>query len=579
MRCVPGFLIAAIMWGQPAFQNLAPNGDGSAVYFSSSLRMKGTDQYPSQPKVFVWDANTGVRLYEQAPPTIVPGPPPTWRSDTAYNRIAPSISSDGRTVAITGMTDCNVGTPCGFTVERYEAEIRVNGGDPMVRKGQPSVSPNGRFVALGSSVLQTLPPQVLSLLDLSTGQTQNFMNLIGFPRRHGVADDGTVIIDGQSNLFVQLRQWSGTIVPLNVLFTSAPQINAFGTRVFYQIDLDSSIPTLTPRVRLMTLHVITGEALELTTVGAASGFPMPFGISDDGSLAAFIQSGQAWNVRGDGTGLMQVTHVPDTIVEIALSGSGSHLFAITGNSRMLRVDLRTMAVEEIIPATPIAAGLTGRPFVVSPGALFQVITATPPIPEIQSFSLFGRDLPILSASTSAIELQIPFDMPEGIGWPDAVLKQQSNGPFESAMLWSGPATVFSFAPQWYFVDGHVAALHQDFSGPITIQSPAHQGEIVHAFGSGFGPVAPQPALGQPASANPLSQVTVPFMCGLQGNDPKVIPADLLFGGLAPGWIGLYQFDIRLPARPAGADTYLLCGKAANFTFPNIASGLLPMASN
>ena len=63
------FLFFAVtLQAQPAFQNLAPNFDGAALYFSAALRLKGTDQYP-HPKIFVWEAGTGVRLYAQQPPT------------------------------------------------------------------------------------------------------------------------------------------------------------------------------------------------------------------------------------------------------------------------------------------------------------------------------------------------------------------------------------------------------------------------------------------------------------------------------------------------------------------------------
>jgi hypothetical protein len=158
MRMVCGFLVSTAIWGQPAFQNLAPTGDGSVVYFSSELRMKGTDQYPSQPKIFVWNQKSGVRLYEQKPPTIT-GVFPDGESATAYNLSLPSISSDGRTVAIAGLSDCNFGTPCAVDVHRYQAEIRVAGGAPLVIDGVPSVSANGRFVALGSSILAPFQPE------------------------------------------------------------------------------------------------------------------------------------------------------------------------------------------------------------------------------------------------------------------------------------------------------------------------------------------------------------------------------------------------------------------------------------
>ena len=186
MRTLAGLFLATVLWGQPAFQNLAPNSDGSAVYFSSPLRMKGTDQYPNQPKIFVWDAQNVVRLVEQQPPTII-GTPPFLRSDTAYNLIAPSIGSSGRTIAITGLSDCNFSSVCSLSVERLQAEIRVDGGDPLVMRGAPSVSANGRFVALSSSVVHPFGLTTLSVLDLATGQQQHPASFDSFPRRHVVA--------------------------------------------------------------------------------------------------------------------------------------------------------------------------------------------------------------------------------------------------------------------------------------------------------------------------------------------------------------------------------------------------------
>ncbi len=580
MRAVSGFLLAAVMWAQPAFQNLAPTGDDSAVYFSSPLRMKGTGQYPSQPKIFVWDNQNGVKLYQQKAPTIRSLSEGGLESDTAYKLVAPSISSDSRTIAITGLSDCDVGVICAIDVSRYQAEIRVAGGPPLLVNGVPSVSPNGRFVSLGPSVLRVedpFEPPALTVLDLSTGQQIHLINAAGFPRRHSVANDGSAIIDDLNPSLttpVQLRHWPGDTVPLNVPADTIVQVNAAASRVFYQIPDSSSPNTLTD---LMTLDVATGAATQLATAETGLEGFVPFDISDDGSLLAFVQFAQAWIVHGDGTGLMQISNVQDPVVEVALAGSGRHLFAITNNSRMLRIDLVMLSVEEIIPATPAPSGLLLQPEVLTPGAFCEAIATPQPIPAVHSVSLFGHDFAILSASPSAIELQVPYDIPEGTGWPNAVLTEQPEGPFESAMLWAFPAQVSHFALEWYFADNHVAALHQDFSGPITPANPAHPGEIIHAYGSGFGPVAPQPALGQRASANPLSRITTPFVCGLEGDDSKLTSATILFAGLAPGWIGLYQFDISLPARPAGADAYLVCGNPPNPYAGNYASGLLPMA--
>lgn len=446
--------------------------------------------------------------------------------------------------------------------------------------GVPTVSPNGAFVTLGSATIMHYPFEApeLAELDLATGQKQHVINAAGFARRHSVANDGTTTIDNADDFLtpqVQLRQWNGTTVPLNAPEGSVVQIDAPGDIVFYETYPSNAV------VDLMAVDVATGAVSEVAAIEVPAVTPVAsepqFDISDDGSLVAFIQLGQAWTVRTDGSALMQVTNAADTIVEVELSGDGTRLFAVTGASQMLRIDLGSMTTTEIIPATPMATGLYLSQNILTPGATAQIATYNPPLPEIESVSLFDERLLILSASASTIELQAPYDLTVSAGWPDAVLKQQSDGPFESAALWASPVEVVSDFPAWYRTGNYITALHQDFSGPITPDNPAHPGETIHAYGSGFGPVAPAPPLGKPAPANPLSRVTSSYVCGLEGSDSVLVPASIVFGGLAPGWIDLYQFDILLPAPPSGG-SYLVCATSRGFAGGYQASGLLPVAA-
>src|SRR6266849_4081571 len=142
-------LFAIPLHAQPPFQNLAPNGDGTALYFSSSLRLKGTDQY-AHPKIFVWETGRGVRLYAQRPPTIQFVFPTSLVSSTPYNLLGASVSSDGNTVAITSISDCTWGTPCATFLSRYSVELRRAGVEASTYAGTASLSANGRFLLLGS---------------------------------------------------------------------------------------------------------------------------------------------------------------------------------------------------------------------------------------------------------------------------------------------------------------------------------------------------------------------------------------------------------------------------------------------
>src|SRR5579871_709483 len=353
MRVAAAFLLSTSLWAQAAFQNLAPNSDGSRVYFSSPLRLKGTDEYPNQPKIFSWDQKGAVHLYEQKPPSIlnfVPGL--GWDSTTAYNLIAPSTSSDARTIAITGLSDCNDGEDCAYSVNRYQAEIRVAGGAPIVMNGVPSVSPNGHYVALGPSVQHSFATP-LTILQLATGNQAHIVNILGFARRHGIANDGTTFVNDTSLPNpVQIRRWWGAMEPLNANPYTPAQIDGAATHVFYtSFDHPS---TETP-LDLIALDIATNVSTILSSVDLQSA--SSFDISDDGSLVGFVRLGSAWLVHSDGSGLLQIPKLNDNVVEVAVSGDGNHLFVITASSQIVRIDLATMSVAEIIPATPAPSGL------------------------------------------------------------------------------------------------------------------------------------------------------------------------------------------------------------------------------
>lgn len=108
-----------------------------------------------------------------------------------------------------------------------------------------------------------------------------------------------------------------------------------------------------------------------------------------------------------------------------------------------------------------------------------------------------------------------------------------------------------------------ASVHQDFSGLITSDQPARAGEIIHLYGSGFGPVTPAVPDGAPAPAAPLSRTLSPVTCGLNAGG-NTTPLTLVFAGLAPGKTGIYQLDVQLPGSlSAGNVVQVRCGVDSN----------------
>ena len=79
--------------------------------------------------------------------------------------------------------------------------------------------------------------------------------------------------------------------------------------------------------------------------------------------------------------------------------------------------------------------------------------------------------------------------------------------------------------------------------------------------TGLGPISPAIATGQVTPAGPLYVATGPPVCSFfSGNSLNytVIPAPLLFVGLAPGTLRLYQVDVRVPDAPLTVPSYFDC---------------------
>jgi uncharacterized protein (TIGR03437 family) len=95
-----------------------------------------------------------------------------------------------------------------------------------------------------------------------------------------------------------------------------------------------------------------------------------------------------------------------------------------------------------------------------------------------------------------------------------------------------------------------ALLNQD--GSLNSPSnPAPRGSVVVLFGTGQGLIAPSLATGQPAPSVPLSQVAGAhaFLAGTE--------APVWFAGMAPGFVGLLQMNVFVPADAQTGDAVSL----------------------
>jgi uncharacterized protein (TIGR03437 family) len=139
-----------------------------------------------------------------------------------------------------------------------------------------------------------------------------------------------------------------------------------------------------------------------------------------------------------------------------------------------------------------------------------------------------------------INFQVPWEV-QGMNLPytvpAATIVVVNNGTLSPAMR----AFFHPIFPTIVTSDGKQAvAVHADYS-VVTSQNPAHSGKAITFYGTGFGPVTPLPATGAPAGSSPPSILNrVPSVTINAHN------ATVLFAGLSPGSVGLYQFNVVIP---------------------------------
>jgi virginiamycin B lyase len=150
-----------------------------------------------------------------------------------------------------------------------------------------------------------------------------------------------------------------------------------------------------------------------------------------------------------------------------------------------------------------------------------------------SLTLGSLALPLFYVAPMQVNAQVPFEAPPGE--TTLRVRQGQEG--------STVVTVAAAAPGIFVLaDGRTAAAVDGVTGrPINSENPAAAGSVVTLYASGLGAVNPPVASGVASPSEPLSSTTLAVAATVAGQ-----PATILFSGLAPGFAGLYQLNLRLP---------------------------------
>jgi uncharacterized protein (TIGR03437 family) len=568
---LPAALLAMALCAQGQFSNLAVTDDGSQVYFATNLRLVSEASQNVPDGSAIYRIANGAITRVTTPSGFNPLP------YHAYSQGNPQISADKRLFSYTEYNNCYGGSACITFPSSSTSHLLLDGapyGQPL--KGEAQISRNGRFVLTYLTSCCAIPPQppVIQYYDLQAGTTVQ-VPLPPSARRQALTSAGTaLLLNSQTG---SLALW--TPQSSSKLATSVPAKSAIlddaGTWVIYEASSGTT-------AQLRAFAIATGQDIVLASRSVEFWTAPVFGssIGTRGNLVVYVASPQpgqpvqVWRSRPDGTNRRQLSNFAQDVSEAVMTGDGRTVVAVTGG-RMVSIDLIRGGVRDLIGATPTcypgvpapSAGVS----MMAPGSLYSLkgtalagstATATPPLPDELAGAqvlMNGKPLPLLSVSPVEVWFQVPFEAPSGT---NVTLSVAYGSPFQGCSV---EIPISGRSP--YLIEdstGSTIVMHQGFSGQVTPQSPAKAGEVVTLYALGLGGVSPPVPTGAATPFAPLSPLNWPFACYQGSPYDNGASLDVPFAGLAPGLVGTYQVNIRMPdPLPAGNFLVLNCGTPGN----------------
>jgi uncharacterized protein (TIGR03437 family) len=151
-----------------------------------------------------------------------------------------------------------------------------------------------------------------------------------------------------------------------------------------------------------------------------------------------------------------------------------------------------------------------------------------------------QSLPLAFLSANQINALVPFDVPTGRPLPLIVWRGDAPSVAETVVVARTSPDIF-VAPQAGAARAQGAITDTSFR-LVDASNPARPGDVIVIFCTGLGAVRPAVPAGAAAPANPVATVEASIQATAGGQNAEVLGAVL-----APGFTGLYQVAVRLPA--------------------------------
>ena len=219
------------------------------------------------------------------------------------------------------------------------------------------------------------------------------------------------------------------------------------------------------------------------------------------------------------------------------STSADILGAVTANKVPVLSTNGTLNNLHPVVGAPIAPGTVAQVFGsnLAPSQVEPGVVPLPPAFNGTQVLVGAFPAPLYFLSDGQLNVQLPPELQAGKEYPVIVA---ANGGYTLPDSITTSAANPGLA---VLADNTVIAQHPDFS-LVTAVSPAAAGEAITLYLVGMGATNPAVASGAASPAGPLASVTAPVTVTIGGRQ-----ASILFAGLTPGAVGLYQINLIVPS--------------------------------
>lgn len=501
-----------------AYSNLIATADGSVVFFEVQTSLRGTRWYQAR--------------LEAGRPTV-----------KGLDRSLADVSEDGATLASSAFGEryCGFAGSTCWTAAPCAASFLAEGP-----AGRASGAGRRTFLRLSRDGRSAWIEQTTECRGLGTALPPELQGLYEVPGLRRLAPSGGLTLanrragrrlittHGQAlaraaNTQLHLVDQDGARPIRHQYEASEAVIDAEGRSVVY---------TETSPGRIRWIDLLRQTEDDVATGSAPA-------LSDDGRILAFLSpEGSLFVYRRESR---QLAQVGGEVLEFALTGNGRFVFSVTGENRLVRIELETGNSEEWLEPFPEIRDLSTS-LDRDPSACPLVCYSAPePMAQLGRGSLLvfaGRHWPA-GWRVQLAETDRPLQLLSGEAAWFQVPSQATTG--RQSLVLHHPEHALRFTATAQVNERFVScfgALHQEFDRTVSAEDPARAGEVVHLFLTGLTGIEPV-ADEVPNPIDRLIPIAAPPAVGGEG------VVEPLFFGLAPGLIGLQQLDLRILGPAAG----------------------------